>query len=955
MAQKSIRKRALLGCTVLLALTLFANASDHLQQEPLIQESSHFEVTAKDGSQDVDTFKDNTNAQDKIEHGKQLYLEAMQLLESSNIKIEDRVFTLQQSSLARSFLSDELQKQKGILPTALRLVTQGVMSFFKPTSTSSSTTTPKANSPLEKENEGNQDPADGANTKVTVRRHRDPVIAKAIDLLRTAGYDFENDDALWTLANILFHGQYKSRRDFDQSFDLYATLADRSGNATAQQMIGFMYSTGLGSVVERDEAKAILYTSFAAWANNTAAELTMGYKYMLGIGTKKSCDDSVFYYKRAADKAHDTYLSGPPLGRTMPPIKVRLTDSNGGTYGAGASGSGAPSSNALASDIKDFIQYHQYIAEGDSLKARAAQYLLGVLFYTGNAKTTTIPRDYQKAGKYLRRVADAFFNAKMTTEKAILEAREQRRDEADDAGVAAALLGKMYWRGEGYAADELQALNWFKKGALLGNPVALNGLGTMYAKGTAGLSVDFTRATQYFKMAADQNYPDAQVNMGLIYVQDPKHYSKALHYFEEASKSQNFQAIYRLGEMYYYGLGVPKHCERAAGYFKYVAERGDWDEPLFHDAHQAYQAGDIEYAAVGYLQAAERGFEIGQSNFAWIVDRALDAIAESVLVSLGTPSKLLEMALVYWTRSANQGDVDARVKMGDYYFTGIGAEVDFKKATACYQVAAEVELSAMAMWNLGWMHENGVGAAKDFHLAKQWYDMSLTTNPGALLPVSLSLAKLNARYIWNYLTGGDTGADSGSFWSINGKAPSSSSASSSSKSSKDGAENSAQGGDKQAPDGAADGQDGTAAGSTGSSSGSRKNWDLDEIGENGIENWKSQQQAGPGDADGEYDENDPLNHHHHQRQQRQRAQQGDREDEDVVLLEEEDLVEGMVIIGLCMVIGYLMYVRQFRFGQQGQQQNADQNDNNNNNQPPVQGLPGDPNAPGRFAYYAAGG
>jgi len=70
------------------------------------------------------------------------------------------------------------------------------------------------------------------------------------------------------------------------------------------------------------------------------------------------------------------------------------------------------------------------------------------------------------------------------------------------------------------------------------------------------------------------------------------------------------------------------------------------------------------------------------------------------------------MALVYWTRSANQGDVDARVKMGDYYFNGIGTEVDHKKATACYQVAAEVELSAMAMWNLGWMHENGVGVTK---------------------------------------------------------------------------------------------------------------------------------------------------------------------------------------------------------------------------------------------------
>jgi SEL1 protein len=70
------------------------------------------------------------------------------------------------------------------------------------------------------------------------------------------------------------------------------------------------------------------------------------------------------------------------------------------------------------------------------------------------------------------------------------------------------------------------------------------------------------------------------------------------------------------------------------------------------------------------------------------------------------------MALVYWTRSANQDDVDARVKMGDYYYMGIGTETDFKKATACYQAAAEVGHSAMAMWNLGWMHENGVGVTK---------------------------------------------------------------------------------------------------------------------------------------------------------------------------------------------------------------------------------------------------
>ncbi|KAG0223362.1 ERAD-associated protein [Mortierella sp. GBA43] len=898
----------------------------------------------------VEKFQDSQTTQDKIEHGKKLYLDAVQLLNASPIKAHQRYFVKQQSSLARSFSSDELQKQKGILPMALRLVTQGFISSYKPAPT---TTTKDSDEPQDPTTKAKEEPA---------KRHRDPSIAIAMDMLHTAGYEYSNDDALYTLANIMFHGQYKAKRDLHQAFDMFLTLADRSGNATAQQVVGFMYSTGLGDVVERDEAKAMIYTTFAAMGHNTPAELTLGYKYMLGIGTKKSCQDSIEYYKRAADKAYAKYMSGPPLGRTMPSLKVRLTDSEGGVYGAGASGPGTPPTNALPSDIKDFIEFHRYIAEGDSAQARAAQFQLGILFYTGNAgSTTTIPRDYQKAGYYLKQVADSFFTAKTSTKEAILEAKEQRTKEAEEAGITAALLGKMYWRGEGFEADELQAFKWFQKGEYLDNQVALNALGTMYTLGAAGLPIDNVKAMEYFKRAASLKYPDAQVNMGLIYLSnnDPKLHLQALKYFKEAYQMQNFQAIYHLGEMYYYGLGVQKKCEEASRYFKYVAERGDWDDNLFPDAYAAYQAGDIEYAAIEYLQAAERGFEIGQSNFAWILDRelptshylttltsssrtALAAISDSALVSLGNPSRLLEMALVYWTRSANQGDVDARVKMGDYYFAGIGTQVDYKKATACYQVAAEAEYSAMAMWNLGWMHENGVGVAKDFHLAKRWYDRSLSTNAGALLPVSLSLAKLNVRYIWSYLTGGETGAGSGSFWSIGGKisGPESDSKDSSSA-------NGVQDKEGKVPNGGGGGH-----GKDGS--GNRKNWDLDEISGSGFEKWKNQRQVVQDDL---LDENDP------------RQRQAGEEDEEY-LSEDADLVEGLVIIGLCMAVGYLMYVRQFRFANQGQgqgqqqQQNQNQNQNANNhrnndandqNQPPVGGLPGDPHAPGRFAYYAAGG
>jgi len=112
------------------------------------------------------------------------------------------------------------------------------------------------------------------------------------------------------------------------------------------------------------------------------------------------------------------------------------------------------------------------------------------------------------------------------------------------------------------------------------------------------------------------------------------------------------------------------------------------------------------------------------------------------------------MALIYWTRSARQANIDSLVKMGDWYLYGYGLyNPDPHKAAACYQAAVE-SMSAMAMWNLGWCHENGVGVEQDFHLAKRYYDMAAMTNAEAYLPVTLALLKLRVRSFWNRLVGG---------------------------------------------------------------------------------------------------------------------------------------------------------------------------------------------------------
>ena len=72
------------------------------------------------------------------------------------------------------------------------------------------------------------------------------------------------------------------------------------------------------------------------------------------------------------------------------------------------------------------------------------------------------------------------------------------------------------------------------------------------------------------------------------------------------------------------------------------------------------------------------------------------------------------LALTQWTRSAAQNNVDALVKVGDYYYHGLGVpeepeHVRWEKAAGYYRLAADTQFSALAMWNLGWMYEHGYG------------------------------------------------------------------------------------------------------------------------------------------------------------------------------------------------------------------------------------------------------
>lgn len=218
----------------------------------------------------------------------------------------------------------------------------------------------------------------------------------------------------------------------------------------------------------------------------------------------------------------------------------------------------------------------------------------------------------------------------------------------------------------------------------------------------------------------------------------------ATTYFEAAVRHGSpFEAYYYLARIHSAQAGdawLPSHitssaCVMAVSFYKHVAERGVWDEVSLTEA-EANWATDTnqgkELAMLKWWVEAEKGSEIAQNNLAYILDQGetlylmpLSLFAHSYSdrtmlrlskLSPMTPSNdTARLALTQWTRAAAQRNVDALVKVGDYYYHGLGVSEEetessrLEKAARYYQSAAETQMSALAMWNLGWMYENGVG------------------------------------------------------------------------------------------------------------------------------------------------------------------------------------------------------------------------------------------------------
>lgn len=128
-------------------------------------------------------------------------------------------------------------------------------------------------------------------------------------------------------------------------------------------------------------------------------------------------------------------------------------------------------------------------------------------------------------------------------------------------------------------------------------------------------------------------------------------YKQALKFFNLASQAGHVLAFYNLAQMHATGTGVMRSCPtavevraslavclgqcvfispsrhtapppfRVSQLFKNVCERGRWSERLM-TAYGSFKEGEADAALVQYLLLAEQGYEVAQSNVAFILDQS---------------------------------------------------------------------------------------------------------------------------------------------------------------------------------------------------------------------------------------------------------------------------------------------------------------------------------------------
>lgn len=228
------------------------------------------------------------------------------------------------------------------------------------------------------------------------------------------------------------------------------------GNAVAQNLLGRMYSNGLG--VSRDYTQAISWFRKASEQGHVRAQVNLGIMYENGYGVPQDYAQAIMWYTKAAEQ-------GDVSGQTNLGVMYR-------------DGQGVP---------LDYVQAISWFRRAAEQGDAGAQGCLGGMYSNGYG----VLQDYAQAISWYRKAAE--------------------QGNAD----AQTNLGYMYEKGQGVTQDYVQALAWYRKAAEQGEAMAQNNLGAFYAAGK-GVAQDYAQSLVWYRKAVEQGNEKAKYFLPIV-------------------------------------------------------------------------------------------------------------------------------------------------------------------------------------------------------------------------------------------------------------------------------------------------------------------------------------------------------------------------------------------------------------------------------------------------------
>ena len=208
-------------------------------------------------------------------------------------------------------------------------------------------------------------------------------------------------------------------------------------------------------------------------------------------------------------------------------------------------------------------------------------------------------------------------------------------------------------------------------------------VGDCHANGY-GVFMDTDEAVKWYRLAADQELPEAQHRM-FVCCRDgiglERNLANAAKWCRKAADDGLEDAIYDMGMLYVEGAGVERNAKSAFKWFRKGAERG---HPMC-----LYKFG----------QCYKLGFGVEKDE-----DEA---------------SKWQNKAVAAWRTSANSGDTGAMVRLAELYMKGDVVELDKEEAVKWYRKGAELG-NETAQYELATCYHNGNGVEEDQEESARW-------------------------------------------------------------------------------------------------------------------------------------------------------------------------------------------------------------------------------------------